>query len=195
MRTPSATPPFAVIGLHMLALLALLAAPQPLSAADVRSVHVMREDGGYTLSFELHLALDPERVHALLTDYTALPSMIDPLKHSEVLAHYTDGRMRVRLDFEGCVVMFCKTIRQTKDIERAVDLDITTVIVPEAGYLQWGWERWQIRGGKGRTQLQYYAQFVPDFFVPPLLTSWLLKSELKDVLKVTGMKMEVLGEK
>ncbi|MDX1489220.1 MAG: SRPBCC family protein [Acidiferrobacterales bacterium] len=179
----------------MLALLALLAASQPLSAADVRSVHVMREDGGYALSFELYLALDPERVHALLTDYAGLPSMIDPLKRSKVLAHYTDGRMRVRLDFEGCVVMFCKTVRQTKDIERAVDLDITTVIVPEAGDLQWGWERWQIRGREGRTQLQYYAQFVPDFFVPPLLTSWLLKSELKDVLRVTGMKMEVLGGK
>lgn len=195
MRTPGAALPFVVIGLHMLALLALLVASQPLSAAEVRSVHVVREDGGYTLSFELDLALDPERVHALLTDYAALPSMIDPLKDSEVLARYNDGRMRVRLDFEGCVAVFCKTIRQTKDVERAVDLDIKTVIVPEAGDLQWGWERWQIRGQKGRTQLQYYAQFVPDFFVPPLLTSWVLKSELRKVLQVTGQKMEVLGQK
>ena len=190
----STAPPTAVIGLSMLALLALLAVSQPLSAADVRSVHVVREHGGYTLSFELQLAADPKRVHAALTDYAALPGMIDPLKHSEVLAHYTDGRMRVRLDFQGCVAMFCKTVRQTKDIEQAAGLDITAVIVPQAGDLQWGWERWQIRARQGGTALQYYAQFVPDFFVPPLLTSWLLKSELKDVLQVMGMKMEALGK-
>lgn len=179
--------------LLILALTVTLLAPAPAVAATIRKLDITHNNGNYLISFDVLLAAQPARTQKLLTDYTQWPRLSDTVRESHLLKTFPDGQQRVRLSFYGCVLIFCKTFQQVKDVAKRPNGDTVAVMVPEQSDFDAGWERVQILAKRNKTRVQYDAQLAPAFFVPPLIGPWILKRKLRRLLIGIANKSEALA--
>ncbi|MFQ5995311.1 MAG: SRPBCC family protein [Acidiferrobacterales bacterium] len=170
-----------------------LLASTTLGAANIQDLQVTHDDGSYSVAFDVIIGAEPALARQLLGDYTQWPRLSKALKESELLETFPDGRQRLRLRFHSCVLIFCKTILQIKDMEKRPNGDLLTIIVPEDSDFAAGWERWEIRSEHDHTRVRYHAELVPDFSLPPLIGPWILKMKLRRRLTVTAERLEALG--
>lgn len=164
----------------------------PAMALDVRDLKITREDDRYRVHFDVVLPLPPARAQALLGDYRQWPNLSDTMTESRLLQTYPDGRQRVRVVFHSCVLLFCKEISQTKELDNRQEGHIRALMVPEPSGFRYGWEHWQIRPAKDMTRVQYQAEFVPAFALPPVIGPWILKARLRQMLTLTTERLEML---
>lgn len=167
--------------------------PAPLRALDIRDLQVTRDGASYRVNFDVLIPVASAHVEALLRDYRQWPRLSDTLTESQLLLTLPDGRQRVRIVFNSCVFIFCKTIAQTKDMDSREHGDIRTVMVPAQSDFSSGWEHWQIRSTKNMTQVQYHAEFSPSFSLPPVIGPWILKARLRQKLTLTAERLELLS--
>jgi hypothetical protein len=176
----------------LLAVALALYIPTQVLAASVRTLEITYATGSYHVTFDVLLAAEPERVRVALRDYLQWPGLSDTLEEAELLKHFADGRQRLRLRFRSCVLVFCKTIRQVKDLTAGPDAEVLSVMVPEEGDFASGRERWLILAEQGKTRVLYTAEIVPSFGLPPLIGPLILKAELGSMLIETAKKLETL---
>jgi hypothetical protein len=162
-------------------------------AAAIRTLEITHTEESYHVTFDVLLATRPEKVRLLLSDYHQWPRLSDTLEEAELLALFPDGRQRVRLGFRACVLIFCKTVRQVKDVTTGPRTDILAAMVPELGDFAFGWERWQILAEEDETRIRYTADIAPSFALPPLIGPMILIGELRSMLVETAMKLETLA--
>ncbi|MFQ5938247.1 MAG: hypothetical protein ACE5LB_17735 [Acidiferrobacterales bacterium] len=182
------------IGLSMLAFTLALSPTPSLAAATIWHLEITHDNRTYLAAFDVLLAANAASSRELLSDYRQWRRLSDTLSESQLLRTFPDGRQRIRLRFHACVLIFCKTYQQVKDVVVRPNGDIVTTIVPEGSDFASGWERWQIRAEQNKTRIQYHAVLVPAFRVPPLVGPWILKSTLRRKLIVTAQKLETLAK-
>src|SRR5690606_11084830 len=78
-------------------------------------------------------------------------------------------RLRVSMESRGCVLAFCKTVRQVQWMETSADWTITATIMPEHSDLRSGWARTRLEAVGDSTRFRYEMAIVPDFWVPPFI--------------------------
>ena len=161
-------------------------------AATIQTLEITHTQGNYHVTFDVLLATDSEKARALLSDYRQWQRLSDDLEEAMLLQRLPDGRQRVRVRFRSCVLIFCKTIRQVKDVTADPKGDILSVMVPEQGDFTSGWEHWRIFSEQGETRLQYDAEIVPSFGLPPLIGPLILKGKLRSTLIETAHRLETL---
>jgi hypothetical protein len=91
--------------------------------------------------------------------------------------------------------VFCKTVRRVMDVEQRPDGDILSLADPSQSDFRHVREHWQIFPETPRTRLRYEAEYVPGFYVPPLLGPWLIKRRLHNELIVVFGRLEELAGK
>ncbi|MFQ6022528.1 MAG: SRPBCC family protein [Acidiferrobacterales bacterium] len=170
-----------------------LFATTPAAAVTIHKLEITRSQDSYLVTFDVLVAADPAKARELLSDYRQWPRLSKTLKESRLLKTFADERQRVRLRFRTCVLIFCKTIHQVKDVENRPNSDIVTVMVPEDSDFASGWERWQILAEGEKTRVRYHAEIVPGFGVPPLIGPWILKRKLRRTLIRTAKTLEILA--
>ena len=166
---------------------------RPVAAATVRHLEVRHDQGTYVVTFDVLLTAEAPRVRALLSDYTQWPRLSKKVKEAYLLRTFADGRQRVNLGFRACVLIFCKTIRQVKDVAQRPNGDIVAVVVPEHSDFASGWERWRIFAEGSKTRVQYHALLVPNHRARSLLGRWILASNLRRTLTDAAKRLEVLA--
>lgn len=171
----------------------VLLVPVPALALDIHDLQITREGNRYRVHFDVVIPVAPARAQALLRDYRQWPNLSDTMTESRLLETFPDGRQRVRIVFHSCVLLFCKDISQTKELDNRQDGDIRAVMVPEQSDFSYGWEHWRIRAAKDMTRLQYQAEFVPAFALPPVIGPWILKARLRQTLTLTAERLEILN--
>ncbi len=181
-----------VARLLTLAFTITLFTPAQAVAATIRTLEITHSKGSYHVTFDVLLAAEPEKAWALLSDYQQWFRLSDNLKEVQLLERFPDGRERVRLRFRSCVLIFCKTIRQVKDVTARPKRDILTVMVPGQGDFTSGWEHWRILAEQDKTRVHYNAEIVPGFRLPPLIGPSILKHKLRRTLIGTAKKLEAL---
>ncbi len=67
---------------------------------------------------------------------------------------------------------------------------ILTVMVPDQGDFASGWEHWRILSEQGETRVQYDAEIVPSFNLPPLIGPLILKGKFRSTLIETANRLE-----
>jgi hypothetical protein len=167
--------------------------PAQAVAATIRTLEITHSQGSYHVTFDVLLATEPEKAWVLLSDYHQWPRLSHNLKEAQLLERFPDGRQRIRVRFRSCVLIFCKTIRQVKDVTAGPTGDILTVMVPEQGDFTSGWERWRILAEQDKTRVYYTAKIVPGFRLPPLIGPSILKGKLRKMLIGTAKKLETLA--
>ena len=164
---------------------------------SVESVDIARDGDAYSVAFDVIVAANAADVRRMLIDYREWPRLSDSVTESRLVAAPSGGVQRISVTLRSCVVigLFCKVIRQVKDLESLADgAGYVTKFVPGQGDFASGAESWRIVAeSDATTRLRYNAAFVPAFHVPRFIGPWLLKRALRRELIGAATKLELLA--
>jgi hypothetical protein len=150
-----------------------------LIAADLVDLALTQNKGVYQLRLEIILDATPRNVHDVLTDYAHIyrinPSIID----SEILHSPDDSVVRVRTVINDCILVFCKVLHRVEEVRELETGDIYALVDPELSNVKSGVTIWQINAMGSRTRINYTLSVEPDFFVPPLIGTHVVKQKIK----------------
>lgn len=153
-------------------------------AGELLNAFVDRREGHYLLHLDMRIQGKSDAVYRTLIDFNHLSLINDSIKSSQELEH--KGRVhRVLTAVEGCVWIFCRRIKQ---VETVTELDggyIMSVTDPSHSDLRYGRALWQVIDEGETTRIKYNADFVPAFWVPPLLGPMIFKRRLLEEGKKT----------
>ncbi len=181
-------------GLLILAFAVALSSMAPAAAVNIYELEITHSKRTYLVAFDVLIDAEPARTRELLSDYRQWRRLSDTLSEVQLLRTFPDGHQRIRLRFHSCMLFFCKTIQQTKDVVIHSNGDIVTTMVPEHNDFSSGWEHWRFRAEHNKTRLIYHAVLEPDFYVPPLIGPWILKNTLSRTLTVTANRLEAIAK-
>ena len=181
---------FRVAGLLAIGILA----PALAAAATIERLETTHAGKRYTLTFEVVLDAERDKIWRIMTNYEHLPRVSDVIVSSRVLETMDPNRHRVDVRFHACVLIFCKSMKKTVDIVARPQDDIVVTGVPKLSDFSYSVEHWQVSAEGARTRLRYSAEMVPDFFIPPVIGPWLVKSFLQREIRATAIKVEALAK-
>lgn len=170
-------------------LLALLLLPSLVSAADIIASGVTEENNTYTLYVYARIDAPLPMVHAAITDFANLATINPSIEESQVLMQ-TPDQQRVRTVVRVCILIFCKRVVQVQDVREPDDYTIEATMVPGAGDFLSGSARWTLQAQNGVTRLRFIEVFVPDFWVPPLIGTWMIEDKLVEEVELTARHIE-----
>jgi len=146
-------------------------------AGDVLQALVRHQDDHYLLHLDMRIQAKRATVYRILTDFPHLPKVNASIKSAQALSH--KGHVyRVRLVSEGCVWIFCRRVKEVDDVTLQDAEYIMLVAEPAHSDLRYGRALWQLIDEGKTTRIKYNADFVPGFWVPPLIGPALLKHVL-----------------
>jgi hypothetical protein len=179
---------------RLLPLLALLALPAaPAGAATILDTTVTEDDGRYRVAFDVRVDAGLARVREILTDLERSDELSDAVVEHALVEQRADGSQRVRFTLRSCVLFFCRDLRKTTDVHGEENGDVVFVTVPEDSDFSAGHESWHFVADGAGTRLEYRADLVPTFFIPPLIGPWLVKMRIRDELETTAQRIEILA--
>jgi hypothetical protein len=162
-------------------------------AGTIELLETTHANGRYTVSFEVVLDAVRDRVWPIMTDYERLPRVSKIITESRILKQTDANHHRVGVTLEACVLIFCKTIKRVVDIEARPQTEITVTDDPAFSNFSYAVERWRVAAEGPRTRLNYTAEVVPDFFIPPLIGPPVVKYFLRREIRLTALEVEALA--
>lgn len=146
-------------------------------AGEVLEAFVDNEGDHYILHLDMRIDGTSESVYAVLLDFENLHRINDSIKYSE--RRNSTGKVHlVYFSSEGCVLFFCRRVNQLVTVTELEQGYIMSVTDPAHSDLQYGRTLWQIIDEGETTRIKYNAEFVPDFWVPPLFGSYIFKKRM-----------------
>ena len=161
-------------------------------AGEVESAHVSHEAGRYSLDLTMQINSDPAAVYALVTDYDTLERISPTIIDSQLLNAESPDQKRRQLVTETCVWFFCFKATMVEDVREQPKHTITTTIVPVLSDYRYGESLWQISAEDSGTRIHFQTTLEPDFWVPPLIGTWLLKRKMRSEAERTILRVEQL---
>ncbi|MBI1423645.1 MAG: hypothetical protein GC149_09295 [Gammaproteobacteria bacterium] len=163
--------------LHIALCLWLLCATCTGMAGEILASRAEYRDGHYLLHLDMRLPAKPADVYALLVDFKRIPLINSSFKSVEVLKS-KDKMHLVRTVAEGCIWFMCRSIAQLETVNELSDGYIMSETDPAHSDLTYGRALWHVTAEGKTTRVQYNADIVPAFWVPPLIGPALVKSAL-----------------
>ena len=146
-------------------------------AGELLNAYVNYEDHHYLLHLDMRVNGKSERIYAILTDFNHLSAVNDTIVSSQLLE--SKGRQhRVQYESEGCVWIFCRRINQVVIVSELANGFILSETLPAESDLRYGRTLWHVIDEGETTRLTYDADFVPDFWVPPLIGPMIFKKRI-----------------
>jgi len=167
--------------------------PALATPASILRTEAVHDNGRYTVSFDVVLDATRDKVWQIMTDYDRLTRVSKVIIESRILKKEDENRHRVSVTLHACVLIFCKTMKKVVDIQAWPQNDIIVIGDPVLSDFSYSVERWRVVAEGAKTRLYYSAEMVPDFFIPPLIGPWLMKSFLQKEIKATAIQVEALA--
>lgn len=172
---------FPPLALFTLALLFLI--PLPLHAGELLHSYVNEEDDHYVLHLDMRIDADADDVYDILMDFSNMYLVNDSIISSTLLE--SKGKIhKLRFVSDGCVWFYCREVAQLVTVTELGQGYILTETDPTESDLLYGKTLWQIIDEGETTRVKYNADYVPDFWVPPLFGSAIFQDRLLE----EGMK-------
>ena len=169
---------------NILVVPAMLIALQAI-ALEKEDVQIEEDGGAYRIRLVFDVPATVGQIKSVLTDFTYPSRLSDSVTAREVLGQQ-DGIVRVRTEFRDCVVLFCKTMVLLQDVTVSAD-EVRADVVPDGGDFRHGFLRWSIDdAGEGGSRVDFEALMEPDFFVPPIIGGFLVRSALRKQVLTTA---------
>ena len=167
--------------------LAILVA-SPALALDETDVSIEKEGRAYRIHMAFHVPARVDQIKSVLTDF-AHPSRLSAAVTAREVLGEQDGAVRVRTEFRDCVVFFCKTMMLVHDVSVSA-IEVRADVVAEGSDFRNGFLRWSINGlGDGNSHVVFDAVMEPEFFVPPLIGSFLVGKALRKQALATAQNL------
>jgi ribosome-associated toxin RatA of RatAB toxin-antitoxin module len=158
-------------------------------AGTIQDSSVSREGDSYSLLVNALIEAPPAQVYRSITDFSNLPAINPSIEESAVLAS-KGKRHRVHSVIKVCILVFCKRVEQVQDVTLVDSRTIVAVMVPGAGDFRTGEARWKLTADGVATELLFTETFEPDFWVPPVIGTWLIERELVREVAETALYIE-----
>ena len=154
-----------------------LSSAQAVAAGEVIKATVDHQDDHYLLHLDMRIQGKAAAVYRVLVDFNHLDRINDSIKSSQDLE--SKGKVhRVRVVAKGCVWIFCRTISQIQVITELSGGYLMSITEPTKTDLRYGHVLWQVIDEGNTTRIKYNADFVPAFWVPPLIGPLIFKHRL-----------------
>jgi hypothetical protein len=183
-------------------LLALgLVLAQVAAAANLRSARVDEtQPGRYRVRLEMGLQASSHQVYAVLTDYAHYAALNPDIERSHLLGPgATKDSTRVETWIHACVAFFCHELDQLQDVTARGDAasisSVTAEGIPRQGSVRYSVSRWDVKAcGTQTTCLGFFAEVEPDFWIPPIIGSWVIERTLRNKAIETCEQVERLAQ-
>jgi hypothetical protein len=172
------------------ALILVLLAPLP-AIAEILRLDVQRVQQRFEIEIEALFDAPPDLVRDVMSRPEAWPDLTRSIRASRLLSAGGASHYRVETEFYHCVLFFCRTLRKVSDFTVDDAGDQTGLSVSGEGDFAFIREVWRIRADNGRTRLQFSAEMIPGFIVPPFIGVLLVRTALRDML--TEIERSLVG--
>ncbi len=163
------------------ALIFLLLAPQP-AIAEILRLDVQRVQDRFLIEAEALLDTPPDFVRDIMARPERWPELTRSIRSSRLLAVTDASHYRAETEFYHCVLFICRTLRKVSDITVDEAGDLQGLSAGGEGDFAFLREIWRIRPDNGGTRLQFSAEMIPGFIVPPFIGTLLVRSALRNLL-------------
>ncbi|MFT6332238.1 MAG: hypothetical protein ACJAW3_000568 [Lentimonas sp.] len=147
-------------------------------AAEINSIKTKHKNGRFTIDAKLTISASPENIFRILTNYQNLPKISPKIISSKILKKSVKN-IKVRTVIKGCALFACKIIVNTQLVTSVPNEKITTITLPKESNLKFGKMIWIMKKNGNKTDVTYFAQIEPEFFIPPIIGSFLIKKSMK----------------
>jgi hypothetical protein len=149
-------------------------------AATLDTVTVSHDDGRYHLVAHSFMAAPPAAVRAVLLDFEddAYSEISRVYKESGYLDAASDGTPIVYTRVEGCLLLFCRSMRRVERLEVVTPHFIRSRVVPEMSDFSYAMSEWTFEPEAGGTRVLYRMSMEPDFWLPPFVGPMFLRRVL-----------------
>jgi hypothetical protein len=176
-------------------LVALIAASSA-SPAALNTIDVTREHGRYQVVADTHLDAPPAAIYSVLTDfnhdrYSQISSIY---KESTYLPPDTDGTPLVYTRVEGCLLLFCRSMRRVERLEVVEPRYIRATALPDRSDFKYSRAEWTLEPEGEGTHLLYKMEMEPAFWLPPFVGPWFLKRTLLEGAPTAVERIEELAQ-
>lgn len=158
----------------------------PLNASVKQNVRVEREQGVYTVSAEVPVAVDASTAWRVLTDYNRLADFVPDMKVSHVVSA---AGAPVLLEQRGNfgVLIFRTKIQVILRIDETPQERINFRAV--SGNVKRMQGEWRVRQDGPILWLSYHAEIEPDTWAPPLIGRAVLRASVEK--QIAGVVQEM----
>jgi len=116
-------------------------------------------------------------------------------KESSYLPPDSDGTPLVYTRVEGCLLMFCRSMRRVERLEVVTPRFIRSKVVPGRSDFKFAMSEWTLEPEAGGTKVTYTMDMEPDFWLPPFVGPWFLKRTLLRGAPVAIDRIESLAQR
>ena len=162
-------------------------------ASDITSSSAEYESDRFVIKVVGVVDAPPNHVFSVLTDYKNITKISPKIIESKIIK--TDGDATiVKTVVKGCVWFFCKEVINTQTTTSILEKRIQSITITSGSNLKFGKMVWNIKEVKAGTQIDYYAEIEPDFFVPPLVGAYFIKNSMLEEAKAFVDSVEKLSQ-
>jgi len=165
----------------------------PAAAVEILDASVDKKDGVYYVIGTSLIQASPEFVYATLMDFDNFHKISNGIVETHFVASEVPGEVLGYTRIEACVLFFCRSAEKLERIEVTPNTEIRTEILPEHSDFVINNARWKLVGQGDVTRLTYEAEFQPDFWMPPLISTWAIKRKLVGSAESLGLRIEYLA--
>ena len=173
----------------MLAFAAML----PARAAHIETLTVQRDHE--LINVVASMVIDAPRpfVFQALSDYDHFSEMSDSFVESRFIEPAADGTPRIYTRIEGCIWFFCRTIERYARLELQPVTRIVSIVEPGASDANYAREEWVLEDLGVSTRVYYRHDLQPNFWVPPGIGVWAIRSALSRTTLKAASRIELMA--
>lgn len=171
------------------------------AAAEVISARVDRVEDRYHVDFVVNIDGTADRLRELVTNFANLDELSPTVVSSRLISGRAGQGARVEVKLRPCVmVVLCKTITKVSDARVEPDTGrVQFVMVPGLGDFREGRETITMIQAAGEdtrlVRFSYAAELYPDFYIPPVVGTWLIRRAIIKDLEATSRRVERLMQR
>jgi len=156
-------------------------APNIALAGSVIEASASDNNGVYSLTVEMQLQGNADRIRTLLTDFNKMGLYNKSVVHSSRLYSLDAQTIVGRIEIKDCIFFFCSTLVQVQKIHTLPSGDLQVTIFPKLSDYRMGKSQWHIVSQPdGSTRLRIKAVMEPKIWIPPLIGPALVTDLLKE---------------
>src|SRR5262245_17060746 len=165
-------------------------------AATLRNVDVSRDHDRYRVVADTHLDASPEAIYKVLLDFDGdrYQRISEIYKESSYLPPDSDGTPLVYTRVEGCLLLYCRSMRRVERLEVVTPQFIRSRTVPERSDFKYTLSEWTFEPEGAGTRVTYLMEMEPNFHLRPVVGPWLLKRTLMQAAPAAIDQIELLAQ-
>ena len=165
----------------------------PASGIELKLLDVSHDNGTFVVTSGIVIDAPMQRVFDVLSDYDNLTELHPSIRRAVVVDRPQPHTAIVDTWIRGCAAVFCRTLKRRERIETTGSEKIHARIDGEQSNVETSETRWHLKADGPRTVVSYEASLNPEFWIPPVIGTGIVKRKLRVTLIEILTRVEALA--